>query len=217
MSHLGRWLTALVDGELAPDERDHVLNHLAGCQGCLDEANAMRALKRRLTALGDTSSADAAIAARLIELAGDGQVRAGPERPWPGARRPSAPRRDRPWGIPEGWKVAAGSAGSALVAIGFAAFLLGSTAGDPPAPRVTPSVDSYLLQHDYDAGQAPARAGSGGSFLPGTSGQAGGQDGAAPAPAGYPVPAEPALLTPAPAPANSGRPPGSNVARHHAR
>ena len=47
MNHLGRWLTALVDGELDLQERDRVLNHLAGCQPCLREANAMRALKRQ--------------------------------------------------------------------------------------------------------------------------------------------------------------------------
>ena len=54
MSHLGLWLSALVDGELDGIERDRVLNHVAGCDMCRTEANAMRALKRRLTALGET-------------------------------------------------------------------------------------------------------------------------------------------------------------------
>src|SRR6266567_2620458 len=69
VSHLGHWLSALVDGELDGTERDHVLNHVAGCRSCREEANAMRALKRRLTALGETS-AEPAITGRLIELAG---------------------------------------------------------------------------------------------------------------------------------------------------
>ena len=49
MSHLGRWLSALVDGELDGVERDRVLNHVAGCDACRQEANAMRALKRHLS------------------------------------------------------------------------------------------------------------------------------------------------------------------------
>ena len=52
--------------------------------------------------------------------------------------------------------MAAGSAGGALLAIGLFAFLLGNTDSQPPAPKVTPSVDSYLLQHTRDAGEAPA-------------------------------------------------------------
>src|SRR5215472_9859398 len=68
MSHLGRWLSAQVDGELDGIERDRVLNHLAGCEACRREANALRALKRRMTSLGE-SAADAAIARRLIERA----------------------------------------------------------------------------------------------------------------------------------------------------
>lgn len=166
MNHLGRWLSALVDGELDGVERDRVLNHVAGCDACIQEANAMRALKRRLTALGETS-AEQAIASRLIELAGDEDSPAGSVRK--SARRPTAEprpvtvrvaRQIRP-----GWKVATGSAGSALIAIAFVAFLLGNGSSGPPAPKITPSVDSYLLQHSYDAGQEPAGAvgGSGGT------------------------------------------------------
>ena len=67
MSHLGRWLSAQVDGELAGIERDRVLNHIAGCNACREEANTIRALKRRMTELGD-SAAEESIAGRLIEL-----------------------------------------------------------------------------------------------------------------------------------------------------
>lgn len=163
MSHLGRWLSALVDGELDGMERDRVLNHVAGCDACRREANAMRALKRRLTALGETC-AETAIAGRLIELAHGGQ---GPAA--------DVPHRSRAWGSADdfgsfsrwrarlnrlGLTVATASAGSALIAIAVIAFLLGSGSGGPPVPKVTPSVDSYLLQHSRDAGQEPARAGT---------------------------------------------------------
>jgi len=161
VSHLGRWLTALVDGELGGVERDRVLNHVAGCDACRQEANAMRALKRRLTALGETC-AESPIASRLIELArsDDGPSAASVRDPAfrsPADLRPRTVRILRQSGA--GWKVATGSAGSALIAIAFAAFLLGNVSTGPPAPKVTPSVDSYLLQHSYDAGQDPGGAG----------------------------------------------------------
>lgn len=173
MSHLGRWLSALVDGELDGVERDRVLNHVAGCDACRQEANAMRALKRRLTALGETS-AESAIASRLMELArGDEDSAAGSVRS--SARRPTAelgPVAVRvPHQIRPAWKVAAGSAGSALMVIAFAAFLLGSGSSGPPAPKITPSVDSFMLQHIHDAGQEPAGAVGG---TGGTAGYVGG-------------------------------------------
>src|SRR5258708_18748527 len=127
----------------------------------------MRALTRRLTGIGDPC-AESAIASRLIELArSDEHAPAGfvgASASWPLADlRPAAVRVARQ--IRPGWKVATGSAGSALIAIAFVAFLLGNGSSGPPAPKITPSVDSYLLQHSYDAGQEPAGAvgGSGGT------------------------------------------------------
>lgn len=159
MSHLGRWLSALVDGELDGDERDRVLNHIAACAACRQEANAMRALKRRLTALGDACG-EAPIANRLIELArGDRALAGGVYSTVPWTSPALAPQRDgrsRHGGL--GWKIATGSATTALLAIGAIAFLLGNVSGEPPVPKVTPSVDSYLLQHSRDAGQEPAGA-----------------------------------------------------------
>jgi Putative zinc-finger len=167
MSHLGRWLSALIDGELEPVERDRVLNHLAGCEPCLHDANAMRALKRRLTALSETEGADAAIASRLIELARCDHEPDDEDTPWgtpfpqpypEGRRSPySRSRHQMP-----AWLMFAGTTGTAIIAFGFAAFLLGSGQGDAPAPKITPSVDSFLLQHYYDTGVEPAaRTGSG--------------------------------------------------------
>jgi hypothetical protein len=169
VSHLGRWLSALVDGELDGTERDRVLNHVAGCGACRHEVNAMRALKRRLTALGETC-AEAPIASQLIELARSRDGSAGPVRDsasWPQAEMRSMTSRTARQ-TRTCWKVATGSAGGALIAIAFAAFLLGNVSSAPPAPKVTPSVDSYLLQHSYDAGQEP-----GGSIVD-TGGYAGG-------------------------------------------
>ena len=160
MSHLGRWLSAQVDGELDGIERDRVLNHLAGCDGCRREANALRALKRRMTALGD-SAADTAIAGRLIERAKSerdlvadlpGEAQRPPPRPVPdlGAYPP------RPRQIWSGWRIVTGGAGTGLVAIGLLAFLLGGGQGADPIPKVSPAVDSYWSQHIRDTGQRPA-------------------------------------------------------------
>ena len=48
--HLGARLGALVDGELAHDDRDRALAHLAGCAQCRTLVEAERALKTRLEA-----------------------------------------------------------------------------------------------------------------------------------------------------------------------
>src|SRR5271166_4284916 len=156
MSHLGRWLSALVDDELDAAERDRVLNHLAGCAGCRQEANSLRALKRRMTSLSD-ASADTSITGRLIERARFDAEIFGPASArsalWPASDSRFAVGGSRQ--ISLGWRLATGSAGTALVAIGVLAFLLGGTANDPPAPKVSPAVDVYWLQHDYDTGQAP--------------------------------------------------------------
>jgi hypothetical protein len=175
VNHLGRWLSALVDGELDGAERDRVLNHIAGCTACRQEANAMRALKRRLTALGD-SCAEPPITGRLIEMAkGDEEIAAGMSS---GSTSWSVAAFDPPPGrgvrqIRPGWKIATGSATSALLAIGVSAFLLGNGSGESPVPKITPSVDSYLMQHSFDAGQQPA-----GSTPPTRTATAGGQAGA---------------------------------------
>ncbi len=151
MSHLGRWLTALVDDEVDEVERDRMLNHLARCEVCLQEANALRALKRRMTALGE-ASADPMLTGRLIERARVDAGRTAGVLPLP---HPAlAAWGGRP-GLPM-WRVATASVGVALVTVGAAAFVLGGTKPAAPGPVVTPAVDVYWLQHDYDAGQVPA-------------------------------------------------------------
>ena len=49
--HLGTRLGALVDGELAHDDRDRALAHLAGCAQCRTLVESERALKGMLTAM----------------------------------------------------------------------------------------------------------------------------------------------------------------------
>lgn len=156
MSHLGLWLSAQVDGELEGVERDRVLNHLAGCQACRQEAVALRALKRRMTALGE-SVADSAIAGRLIERARSdaGLVAQIPGASWSSPSVPAARWLRQPWSRQSwpGWRVVTGSAGTALFAIGVLAFMLGGGQGQRPVPKVTPAVDAYLMQHINDTGQ----------------------------------------------------------------
>lgn len=154
MSHLGRWLTALVDEELDQAERDRVLNHLARCEGCLLEAKALRALKRRMAALGDTAAADA-VTGKLLDL---GRIHSvvGGAAPANGLDL-SAYRRRR---TRLGWKLVTGLAGVTLAVLGTTAFLLGGEPPGGPAPQVTPAVQTYWTQHSYDAGQVPG-AGSG--------------------------------------------------------
>lgn len=228
MNHLGRWLTALIDGELDLQERDRVLNHLAGCQPCLSEANAMRALKRRLTSLGEPESDDA-IASRLIDLGRSDQVLSAATRYQAGqVTVDGQPLRQRVFG--QAWGIAAGAAGSVVVAIGVAAFMLGSSSAAPAVPKVVPSVDSYLLQHAYDAGEEPAGSatpapGSNGGTVPWNTGSQGsgvaasqaGQ-GSSPTSVTSPDPVTPAVASPVPSPGSTGRPasqsPGPDPAHH---
>ena len=157
MSHLGRWLSAQIDGELEGIERDRVLNHLAGCEQCRREASALRALKRRMTELGD-SAADAAIAGRLIERAKSEPdlVASTHGKAWALAHAAAWPRQSWPRQVWPGWRIATGSAGTVVVAVGLLAFLLGGSPSAPPSPKVTPAVDSYWMQHSFDTGQKPA-------------------------------------------------------------
>ncbi len=161
MSHLGHRLSALIDGELDDAERDRVLVHLARCEPCRGEAVALRTLKRRMNALGE-AAADAALMRRLIGLATpedpaqDSTVPDEQVGPWP--RRTAAspftpasgPREFRP-----SWYVTLGATAVVVVGVGTAAFLAGGDANQPE-PRVTPAVDTYMLQHDLMTGAVPA-------------------------------------------------------------
>ncbi|HXW47754.1 MAG TPA: zf-HC2 domain-containing protein [Streptosporangiaceae bacterium] len=143
MTHLGQSLSALIDGELDYDERERVLVHLARCGWCRDEVAALRALKRRMNALGE-AAAGAGLTGRLIGLS---NMDPGT---WPShaAAFEIAGREHRPDARVARYFLA-GSFAVFLAGLGAAAFIAG---GDPqsqtPAPRVTPQVGVYTVEHD---------------------------------------------------------------------
>ncbi|HEY6275772.1 MAG TPA: zf-HC2 domain-containing protein, partial [Streptosporangiaceae bacterium] len=85
--HLGERLSALIDGELSHAQRERVLAHLARCDSCRREAGALRLLKRRMHALGDSDTATAdpaggdALTWRLLALVPAAGRGPGPRRP----------------------------------------------------------------------------------------------------------------------------------------
>jgi anti-sigma factor RsiW len=153
MNHLGRRLSALIDGELAEPERDRVLVHLARCDSCRGEAVALRTLKRRMSALGETSI-DAMLTRRLMGLAQAGaafmQDRSAGAAGGDGSSASAHGGRE----VRPAWYVAAGCAAVFVVGVGAAAFMAGGSG--QPAPRVTPAVDTYMVQHDITTGVMPA-------------------------------------------------------------
>ena len=169
MSHLGQRLSALIDGELGDAERDRVLAHLAGCDACRQDAIALRALKQRMHSLGE-AMVNAALTGRLMAVgAADGP---GPRAPWRSRTGSSAPRL-----------LAAGILASAVAGLGAAAFYAG---GDQPVPgpRVTPAVDTFLIQHDNVTNETPVTPSSSGPSGAPTAGSAGSPAGGGPAASG---------------------------------
>lgn len=159
MTHVGQRLSALVDGELDGEGRDRVLVHLAKCESCRAEAVALRTLKRRMNALGETE-ADSALTGRLMGLAGlsgglDG--RGGvPLTPWSTAGSAPAGRLGWPEVRPA-WYLLGGAFTVFLAGLGTAAFVAGgSPQQSEPGPHVTPAVDVFVLQHDMVTGDLPA-------------------------------------------------------------
>jgi anti-sigma factor RsiW len=176
MTHLGERLTALVDGELGHDERDRALVHLAGCDQCRAEADALRALKRRLRAMGDMLPAESLLGRLqamgepgdplppvVRRLPGQSRVPAGARSTRPA--RPTRPRDTRPAGngtrraaatrrrLPRGRYLVAGAATLAVLGIGSAAFAAGS---DPRSlPRVAPSIEQFAVEHALTSGDVP--------------------------------------------------------------
>jgi anti-sigma factor RsiW len=137
VSHLGRRLTALIDGELGAAERDRMHAHLARCEACRAEANELRALKRRMRGLADLAAGDD-LTQRLIAIPGPG----GPA-PFPGR---AARHRGR--------YVALGVASCVLAGLGVTAFTMGGSQ-PAPGPRVTPPIEMYSVDHAITTGQIP--------------------------------------------------------------
>ena len=151
MSHLGQRISALIDGELSDSERDRVLAHIAGCDECRQEAVALRALKQRMHSLGE-AMVDAALTGRLMAMAmpPDG-------RPWT-ARAPWRPRG----GSPAARMLTAGILASTVAGLGAAAFFVGGEQ-QAPGPKVTPAVDTFLVQHAIVTGDLPVTPLTGGT------------------------------------------------------
>jgi hypothetical protein len=171
MSHLGRHLSALIDGELNGAERDRVHAHLARCMTCRAEAKELRELKRRMTALRDVP-ADDALTRRLVAIAEPGD----PVPPRRRARRGRAPAHPafrtsgpaaRPGGVRYGRRrgryVAFGVASCVVVGLGVTAFTVGGGQA-APGPRITPPVQMYSVEHAITTGQVPF---GGSSAVPG--------------------------------------------------
>ena len=162
MSHLGQRISALIDGELSDSERDRVLAHIAGCDECREEAVALRALKQRMHSLGE-AMVDAALTGRLLAMAmpPDG-------RPWT-ARAPWRPRG----AFPAARMLTVGLLASTVAGLGAAAFFVGGEQ-QVPGPKVTPAVDTFLVQHAIVTGDLPVApltggtAGAPGSTAPAT-------------------------------------------------
>ena len=155
MSHLGERLSALIDSELNHAQRERVLAHLARCEPCRREAVALRALKRRMLALGE-ATVTSNLADRLIALSAP----AGPIGPPTRRRRwPGAGRRNQPGPTRGQWAVRS-LAGAALAVLGLAipaaAFLAGGNQQEP-GPSVTPAVDVFIMQHVIKTGEMPAQ------------------------------------------------------------
>jgi anti-sigma factor RsiW len=158
MTHLGQRLSALIDGELDPSEREHVLTHMTRCGSCRDEVAALRMLKQRMSALGEAAAGAAltGLTGRLMELSES--ILAG---------MPTAEAAWSPADPADGWQVPsqgsrpeqrfgkyflAGSLVVFLAGLGTAAFIAG---GEPqaqaPSSPATPSVDVMIVPRPANA------------------------------------------------------------------
>lgn len=150
MTHLGEFLSALVDGELSGTELDRANAHLAACGACRVEAQALRQLKRQLRALAEVADADG-MTARLLAMAGEQAVPAGPVPARRLALAPGAPRRRRRFRR-RGRYTLWGTVSLVVVGVGSAAFSMG---GGSPGPRITPPVEVFDVQHAITSGDVP--------------------------------------------------------------
>jgi anti-sigma factor RsiW len=182
MSHLGRRLSALIDGELGDSERDQVHAHLVSCDACRDEAASLRMLKRRIGGLSETP-ADSELTLRLIALGGLPEPAAPPSRPrsvfsaFAGAGPGAGPA---PWAAPDPWFgehpaepdpdllapagpasrsraharfMVAGAVAAIAVSLSAASFAAGGE--HSTGPTVNPDVELYSAEQAVTTGQLP--------------------------------------------------------------
>jgi anti-sigma factor RsiW len=148
MSHLGRRLSALIDGELSDTERDQAHAHLVTCEACRAEAAALRTLKRRIHELGE-APADGTLTSRLMALECLGASALAPASSIAASAFARGHLHTR--------YLVVGAVAALAVGLGAASFAAG---GDQhvPGPTVTPEVDSYNLQHAATFGELPTFA-----------------------------------------------------------
>ncbi|WP_283135579.1 anti-sigma factor family protein [Rhizohabitans arisaemae] len=164
MSHLGERVSALIDGELGHTEREKAFAHLAGCDDCRAEVDALRSLKNRLRSLAPTGI-PADLTMSLLRMGEPGGPIPPRARPLPSLRgygpadnRPpraaafTAPAKRKPGGgrARRVRYVAVGVA-SAAVALGTL-FAIG---GVDNTPGVVPPVEMFANQHKISV-QEPA-------------------------------------------------------------
>ena len=157
-------ISGLVDGGLSGAELDRANAHLAACERCRAEAAELRQLKRDLRALAipllDLASegadglaeagTDEALTRRLLAMTGPGgRRRAGrPAYSLRPSRFPGAPHR-------HGRYVLWSALSLVLVGIGAAAFGMGGGGGGEPAPRITPQLEMFSIEHAINSGDVP--------------------------------------------------------------
>jgi anti-sigma factor RsiW len=165
VTHLGEQISALIDGELTGAELDRANAHLAACERCRAEAAEMRQLKRALRALFEVDGDDD-LTGRLLAMAGPGgpvpsrqdrreQYRRGrgkgprDKRPRGGGRRDDedTPRSRARYVV---WSAVS----LFVVGIGAAAFSMGG-GGGAPAPKITPQLEMFSVEHAIVSGTVP--------------------------------------------------------------
>lgn len=163
MTHLGEQLSALVDGELTGAELDRANAHLASCVQCRTEAADLRQLKRELRALFEVDGGDA-LTRRLLAMAGPGGPVPSPrtrrEEYASGRARDKRPRgrtRARTAARSRGRYVLWSAASLLVVGVGTAAFTMGGAGGaaGSPAPKITPQLEMFSVQHAIISGSVP--------------------------------------------------------------
>ena len=168
MTHLGEQISALIDGELTGAELDRANAHLAACVRCRAEAAEMRQLKGALRALFEVDRNDE-LTRRLLDKAGPGgPVPSRQDRREQYRRdRGKGPRDKRPRGrggpgggdgrdaVRSRARYAVWSAVSLfVVGVGAAAFSMGG-GGGAPAPKITPQLEMYSVEHAIVSGTVP--------------------------------------------------------------
>ena len=144
-AHLGRSLTAYVDGELDDARREEVQVHLAHCASCRADLQILRGLKS-VVADSDSPALPGDLAMRL--LAATAPV-GGPHL----LPRPHAPRRPVLGDHPLLRRTSIG-AGLLALGVGGALAVAGPAPSGPPAP-VDPTSAGFVLEHISTANELP--------------------------------------------------------------